>query len=125
MPVLRRLRPWMVVSAAWAVPAVFAAINRIAQTRLNGWDPVTARDLIWSGGDWFVYAFLTPGVFAVSRRWPLGRPVRPRRALLHLGISLLFCVAWATCGKLLQFGLVLMFDPNAFRAAIQNGSAQF
>lgn len=55
----------MIVSAAWILPATFAAINRIAQTRLQGWDPVTARDLLWESGDWFLYAFLTPGVFAV------------------------------------------------------------
>lgn len=120
-----RFRPWMVVSAAWIVPAAFAAINRIAQTRLHGWDPVTARDLLWSGGDWFVYAFLTPGVFAVSKRWPLARPHLGRRAVAHLAISLLFCVAWATCGKLLEFSLVLIFDPNAMRAGMQAGSAQF
>jgi len=55
----------MLVSTAWIVPAVFAAINRIAQTRLSGWDPVTARDLLWVSGDWFLYAFLTPLVFGV------------------------------------------------------------
>ncbi|HEY3039113.1 MAG TPA: histidine kinase [Pyrinomonadaceae bacterium] len=115
----------MLVSAAWILPAAFAAINRIAQTRLNGWDPVTARDLIWEGGDWFLYAFLTPGVFAVSKRWPLARPHLPRRALIHLAFSLLFCVAWATCGKLLQLVLGLVFDPNAVHAAMQAGAAQF
>jgi signal transduction histidine kinase len=115
----------MVVSAAWIVPAAFAAVNRIAQTRLHGWEPVTARDLLWSGGDWFVYAFLTPGVFAVSRRWPLARPVLARRTVLHLTISLLFCVAWATVGKLLDFGLTMIFDPNAVRAAMHAGQSQF
>jgi two-component system LytT family sensor kinase len=125
MQIPNRLRPWMVVSAAWIVPAGFGAINRIAQTRLSGWDPVTARDLLWSGGDWFVYAFLTPGVFAISRRWPLARPLLARRASLHLAISLLFCVAWATIGKLLEFGLTLAFDPNAIHAGIEAGHAQF
>ncbi len=121
----QRLRPWMLVSAAWILPAGFAAINRIAQTRLNGWDPVTARDLLWESGDWFLYAFLTPGVFAVSKRLPLVRPYLARRALLHLVISLLFCVTWATCGKLLQLALGLLFDPNALLAAMQSGTAQF
>jgi signal transduction histidine kinase len=115
----------MLVSAAWLLPATFAAVNRIVQVRLNGWDPVTAQDLLWSGGDWFVYAFLTPGVFAVSRRWPLARPHLARRAVLHLGISLLFCVAWATCGKLLQFGLALLFAPELVHTAMQGGAAQF
>jgi signal transduction histidine kinase len=114
----------MLVSAAWILPAGFAAINRIAQTRLSGWDPVTARDLLWESGDWFLYAFLTPGVFAVSQRFPLVRPHLAWRALLHLGISLLFCVTWATCGKLLQLALMVVFDPNAAQAAMQAGAAQ-
>lgn len=67
------MRPWMLVSAAWILPAVFAGVNRYMQTKLRGWDPVTVRDLLWESGDWFLYAFLTPGVFAISRRWPLVR----------------------------------------------------
>jgi len=115
----------MIVSAAWILPAAFAAINRIAQTRLQGWEPVTARGLLWEGGDWFLYAFLTPGVFAVSQRWPLARPHLVRRALLHLGFSLLFCVAWATCGQVLRLVLGFVFDPGAVYAAMQAGAAQF
>jgi two-component system, LytTR family, sensor kinase len=111
----------MLVSAAWILPAGFAAINRVAQTHLSGWDPATARDLLWESGDWFIYAFLTPAVFAVSKRLPLVRPHLARRTLLHLGFSLLFCVAWATCGKLLQLALTLLFDSNAVRAALQAG----
>ena len=104
----------MLVSAAWIVPAGFAAINRIAQTRLSGWDPVTTRDLFWESGDWFLYAFLTPLVFTLSQRWPLVRPHLTRRAFLHFGLSLLFCVAWATCGKVLQAMLTFCI-PSATR----------
>jgi len=111
----------MLVSAAWVLPAGFAAINRIAQTHISGWDPVTARDLLWESGDWFLYAFLTPVVFAISQRLPLVRPYLARRASLHLLISLLFCVAWATCGKLLHWALMALLDPNALRAAIEAG----
>jgi signal transduction histidine kinase len=100
----------MLVSAAWIVPAAFAALNRIAQTHLSGWDPVTTRELLWESGDWFLYAFLTPLVFALSQRWPLVRPHLAQRAVLHFGLSLLFCVAWATCGKVLQTALTLWFD---------------
>jgi two-component system LytT family sensor kinase len=39
-------------------------------------------------------------------------------------ISLLFCVAWATCGKLMQLALNLLFDPNVVRAALQAGTSQ-
>jgi two-component system LytT family sensor kinase len=114
----RRLpKAWLLVSAAWIVPAVFATVDRVVQTRLNGWDPVTMKDLIWAGGDWFLYAFLTPIVFVVSRRWPLERPHLTRRALFHLAMSLVFCVAWATAGKVFQFSLGLLFDSRAAQTA--------
>lgn len=109
----------MLVSAAWILPAAFATINRIAQTRLSGWDPVTARDLLWEGGDWFLYAFLTPGVFVLSKRWPIVRPRVFRRTSFHFGMSLLFCVAWATCGKVYQLALMRVFNPGVFNTALQ------
>src|SRR5688572_22307249 len=107
-----RLRPWMIVSAAWILPAVFAVINRIVQARLQGWEPATLRDVLFEFGDWFLYALLTPGVFAVSKRWPLTRPYLVRRALIHVPFSVLFCVAWATCGQLLRLVLMLIFAPE-------------
>ena len=100
----------MIVSAAWIVPAVFAVINRIAQARLQGWEPATLRELLFEFGDWVLYAFLTPFVFAISKRWPLTRPHLVRRAVLHFFFSLLFCVAWATCGQILR--LVLEGAPK-------------
>lgn len=92
----------MIVSAAWIVPAVFAVINRIAQARLQGWQRATLRELLFEFGDWLLYAFLTPAVFAISKRWPLTRPHLTRRAILHFFFSILFCVAWATCGQVLR-----------------------
>jgi signal transduction histidine kinase len=115
----------MFVSAACILPAAFAALNQIAQAHLNVWGPITLRDVLWSGGDWFLYAFLTPGVFAVSRRWPLAKPHLTKRVVIHLAISLLFCVAWATGGKLLQLLLGLVFTPNEMQAALQAGAGQF
>ena len=102
----------MIVSAAWILPAVFAIINRIVQARLQGWEPATWRDVIFEGGDWFLYALLTPGVFAVSRKWPLTRPHVVRHALVHLVFSVLFCVAWASCGQILRLVLMLIFAPE-------------
>jgi len=99
----------MIVSAAWILPAIFAAINRIVQARLQGWEPATVRDVLFEFGDWFVYALLTPGVFAVSKRWPVVRPHLLRRVSIHLFFSVLFCVAWATCGQILRLVLMLIF----------------
>jgi hypothetical protein len=83
----QRLQPWMLVSAAWTLPAGFAVVNRIAQIHLSGWDPVTTPDLLWEGGYWLLYAFLTPAIFVISKRLPLAQPQLTRRALLHLVIS--------------------------------------
>ena len=115
----------MIVSAAWILPAVFAVINRLVQARLRGWEPATVRDLLFEGGDWFLYAFLTPGVFAISKRWPLTRPNLTRRVLTHLLFSVLFCVAWASAGQLLRLVLILLFAPEVFQTAMQNGAGQF
>jgi LytS/YehU family sensor histidine kinase len=37
------------------------------------------------------------------------RPRLPQRALVHLLFSILFCVAWATCGQILRLVLMLIF----------------
>ena len=92
----------MLVSAAWAIPAVLATVNVVAQRRLVGEPPPTAAELLFAGGDWLLYAFLTPGVFALSRRWPLSRPHVARRALVHLAMALVFCAAWAGAGTVLR-----------------------
>jgi sensor histidine kinase YesM len=115
----------MLVSAVWIAPAVLATISHIAERRLNGEPAASARDLLWAGGDWLVYAVLTPPIFAVSRRWPIARPHIPRRAVLHLGFALLFCVAWATLGQVLQMALALVFRPAEAHALMNAPGSQF
>lgn len=110
----------MLVSAAWIVPAGFAAINRLAQAFFSNSENVTAQDLIWASGDWFLYAFLTPFVFLLSRRYPLVFPNLRNRVIFHLAVSLLFCVAWATFGKLLEVVLIICFEPQTARNALQS-----
>ena len=102
----------MIVSAAWIVPAVFAVINRIAQARLQRWEPATLHELLFEFGDWLLYALLTPFVFVISKKWPLTRPHLVLRAILHFFFSLLFCVAWATCGQVLRLILIRIFAPE-------------
>jgi signal transduction histidine kinase len=102
----------MFVSAVWLAPTIFSIVNLIGQRRLAGEAPASWRDIIWSGGDWLVYAILTPPIFWVSRRWPIARPDIVRRALLHVLFALLFCVGWATSGKLLEAILSFLFDPK-------------
>jgi LytS/YehU family sensor histidine kinase len=92
----------MVVSLAWLVPAILGGVNVIAQNRLYHQGSLPWRAIIFDFGDWLLYALLTPGVFALSRRWPLQKPHLARRVVLHLALSLLFCAAWAGVGTLLR-----------------------
>ncbi len=107
----------MIVSAAWLGPAVLGAVNQLAQARIWGDKAPSLSEILFSSGDWFLYAFLTPFVFLVSERWPLAHPHLARRAVLHLAISLVFCVAWATAGTLLKAGLALAFRPDVTSTA--------
>jgi two-component system LytT family sensor kinase len=114
----------MLVSAVWIAPAVLAAISTVGQRRLNGEPPANLQELLWAGGDWLVYAVLTPPIFAVSRRWPIARPYIARRAALHLACALLFCVAWALSGKVLQLVLGLLLNRQQIRAFVQAAGGQ-
>ncbi len=104
----------MLVSAAWIGPAILGGVDVVVQGRLYGEGPVHITAVLFASGDWFLYAFLTPAVFAVSRHWPLARPHLVRRSILHLGVSLLFCAAWAGAGTVLR--AVLM--PSALGGGI-------
>lgn len=110
-------RPWMVVSAAWLGPAILGAVDQVAQARIWEGKPPALSEVLFTSGDWFLYAFLTPFVFRISARWPLARPHLARRAALHFAMSLVFCVAWATVGTLLKAGLALAFRPDVTSAA--------
>lgn len=92
----------MLVSTAWICPAALGAINVVAQRRLGGAPAPGLPEILFASGDWLLYAFLTPAVFAIARRWPLSRPHLVRKALRHLAISLVFCAAWAGAGTLLK-----------------------
>lgn len=115
----------MLVAAVWIAPAVFAAIGQIAHRRLNGEPPAALRDLLWASGDWLVYALITPAVFAVANRWPVERPNLARRGLLHFAFALVFCVAWAVLGKLLQFTLAVTLQRQEVDAAIAAAGGRF
>lgn len=111
---------WLPVAASWLAPAAFAIVNAVAQRRLHGEPPATLRELIWEGGDWFLYAFITPLVFWMSARWPIVRPHLVRRTLLHLALALLFCVGWALAGKVLQGALAAWFQPQDLSATFES-----
>jgi two-component system LytT family sensor kinase len=109
-PRARRLPPfWFLIFAAWLVPALLAALNSYAQSRLDGRSP-DWRWVLFSSLDWLIYALLTPAVFRASRRLPLEHPHLARNVGLHVIGALLMCVAWAALGTALRF---MIFPPPA------------
>lgn len=114
----RRFRPALIVAALWVAPALLAMINHVAQTQLHGGEMPPLRDLLFSGGDWLVYGLFVPPIFAIARRWPITRGRIRSRILFHLGMSLVFCVAWAVSGKLLQLAIGLLVDARALEEGL-------
>jgi hypothetical protein len=105
----RSIRPWILVSAVWILPAILGSLDSMAQQGLSG-RPIHYREVLFGGFDWLLYGLLTPFVIALSRRFPLARPVRPRNVATHIAFSILFCFAWAGGGTLLK----LILQPNSF-----------
>jgi two-component system, LytTR family, sensor kinase len=112
--VTRRQPPvWIFVSAAWLGPAILAAFQGYVQGRLGNWEPATWRSLLWEGGDWLLYALLTPAVFWFARRYPLERGFIARRVPVHLLAAILLCGAWAGSGQLLRWALLAEHRPTS------------
>lgn len=112
-----RLRPWMLVSAAWIGPAILGAISEIAERSQSGAHGIALGAILFTSGDWLLYGLLTPAVFLASARWPLTRPIPLRNLFIHLGLALLFCVVWAGAGTLLKLWLLpseVWGGPKAF-----------
>jgi two-component system, LytTR family, sensor kinase len=97
----RRAPISVLVSAAWIGPAVLAGFQAYIQDRLDG-TPPDWRSIVWEGGDWLLYAFLTPLVFWFARHFPLSRSTGLGRLGVHLGAAIGLCAVWATGGILLR-----------------------
>jgi hypothetical protein len=111
----------MLVSAAWICAGMLAVFNEAVQRRLNGetWKP---HDLLFAGGGgWLVCGLLAPGVFAVSRHWPITSPHLMRRLVVHFGFWLLF---WGAAGIAYQGVLAFLINPHATQGA-STGSEMF
>src|SRR5947209_9710087 len=106
----------MLVSLAWLGPATLAAISTLAQQRLWG-NPANVTLAVFWSLNWLSYALLTPGIFALARRWPIVQPNVVRRVLLHLVLALGCCGIWAAIGVSLRSVL----DP----APLRGGLAKF
>ena len=101
----RRVALWMLVSAPLTL-AVLGAFAYFAQWRLTGQPPQLGQ-LIFAQSGWVICAALAPAVAAASRRWPFSEGNVASRALLHVGLSLVY---WAAVGVVYQGVVPWLFD---------------
>jgi two-component system, LytTR family, sensor kinase len=99
---------WILIFAAWLVPALLAAFNSLVQDGLEG-HPTDWRWVTFNFFDWLAYALLTPLVFRASRRFQLERPHIARNIGIHIVGALLMCAAWASLGTILRLAI---FRPS-------------
>jgi len=96
-------RVWPLVSAAWLGPAILAADQAYVQARLAN-EPPSWPHVAWQGGDWLIYALLTPAVFWLARRYPF--QLNARRVGVHVAAAVLLCAAWSSTGIALSLLLL-------------------
>lgn len=80
---------------------MLAAFETYLQARLRNQAAPELRVLLWQGGDWLIYALLTPIVFRLGRRFPLTQGRLATHLPIHFVASIVLCGAWAAAGILL------------------------
>lgn len=100
-----RVPVWVLVSAAWLGPAILAVFQAFGEAGLGNRGPVTWRVAVWEGGDWLLYALLTPMVFWLARRYPLTGGRLGLRIPLHFAAAVALCALWAGGGLGLSWAL--------------------
>ena len=72
-----------VLLAVWTVPAFLSIVQRWASSALTDHPASFWALAATEGPGWYLWAAMTPGVFAVAQRFPLRRPVRARALAAH------------------------------------------
>ena len=103
---LRRSR-WLLLPAVWAVPALLGVAETLAFARMAGRDFPLWRAVLTQAPQWAVYALLTPAIFALGRRLPLGGRHVARNVPAHVLAAL---VVGALYAAVATFG-TLSFSP--------------
>lgn len=84
MQTYRRL-PIAIVWAAWTVPALLSTFETVMFMRSGGRPIETWRAFASEAPGWYMWALLTPLIARWAEWFPLGRPLRWRSVLAHVG----------------------------------------
>jgi two-component system LytT family sensor kinase len=101
------MRVQRLIPIAWAIPALFAAVETYTFWRLGGRNYPFWRAAAMESPAWMVYAALTPLIFLLGKRLPLERPHFARNFFAHLLAALLAGMAYVTVATALS----LTFSP--------------
>lgn len=101
--------PWVIVVAAWSVPALADVADTFITDRLRGQATTIWRAFALAAPGWYYWAALTPIILWLGRRFSIRRPLQPRIVAVQLGLSVV-----AGLGHALVLTVrSLIFDPRA------------
>lgn len=95
---------WLLVVAACFVPALLDVFQTWTQARLTN-EPVRWQTLLFQGVQWLCLGAMTPIVYFLGRRYPLGRGVWRRALPIHVAGALTFCTGSVSLGLALATAL--------------------
>ncbi|MEO7455239.1 MAG: histidine kinase [Gemmatimonadaceae bacterium] len=90
------MRVQRLIPIAWAIPALFAAVETYTFWRLGGRNYPFWRAAAMESPAWMVYAALTPLIFRLGKRLPLERPHFARNFFAHLLAALIAGLGYVT-----------------------------
>lgn len=94
----RHLPPvWLLVVAACSVPGVLDVLQTWTQAQLLN-EPVRWQILLFQGIQWLCLGAMTPIVYLLGRRYPLGRDIWRRALPIHVAGALTFCIGSVSLG---------------------------
>jgi two-component system, LytTR family, sensor kinase len=88
-----RLRTWLGVFAGWTALALFFAASTSLTYRSTGRPANWSLNVQRALAEWWLWALLTPLVFALARRFPLQGPRWPRNLAVHAASGLVVAAA--------------------------------
>ena len=95
---------WYVLLAVWSIPALLNMMTWLTFSRLGGRPLTIWQALVGETPAWLLWAALTPVIFALGRRFPVERGLRPGYLAVHgaaiVGASMAHAAA-TTAGILL------------------------
>jgi two-component system, LytTR family, sensor kinase len=107
MPVDTRPIRWFWIAALWCAGGLFDASQTVLVMRAEGrhqsWPPLFATEL----AIWLPWAFATPLVIELARRYPINRRVSVRTAAVHLAALITLSIVSEAWSALLQ----VLFNP--------------